>query len=225
MRVLASVFPLLHLSLHELLMRLTLVPVAVAALLGFLRFRRLPLNLRYLTGLLAFVLPLNLLGLALMLQHRNNLFLMPVYTVGEFCLLAIVYRYTLNSPRFTRWLPWLVGAFTLYVLLDSLFAHQLTQFRPGQQVIQGVLVLCLVVLYFRKLLAELQVLRLRAEPMFWVSTGLFFYYLGYLQIALFSNYLLRFSDRLNMTIWSVHSLLFIVLYCCYCRALWLIPAR
>jgi hypothetical protein len=216
----------MSLTPQELLFRLTLVPVFVAALIGGVRLRRLQPSLRYLAlGIIGFILPLEVLGLFLLLQHRNNLFLMPIFTIGELWLLALVYRATLQSAAFTRSLPWVVGGFATYAVLDSLVGADLTRFRPGQQVVQSILVLGFVGLYFRKLLQELAVHRLGREPMFWVSTGLLIYFLGYLQIALFSNYLLHYSDALNMNIWAVHSLLFILLYCCYSMALWLRPQK
>jgi hypothetical protein len=61
--------------------------------------------------------------------------------------------------------------------------------------------------------------------MFWVSTGLFIYFLGYVQIALFSNYLLRYSQQLNLTIWVIHALLYMLLYSCYSLALWMRPQK
>ncbi|MBJ6110469.1 hypothetical protein JAO73_15705 [Hymenobacter sp. BT523] len=217
---------LLHLSLQQIILRVSPVPVVVAAFVGLVRFRYLPLNLRYLTALMWFILPLELVGLVMMLYHQNNLFLMPLCAIGEFWLLAVVYDKTLASAAFTRGLPWLVGGFAAYVLFDSLHvADGLWKFRPGQQVLQSVLVLGLVGLYFRKLLHELHVQQLKREPMFWVSAGLTIYCLGYLQIALFSNFLLRYSHGLNMNVWMVHSLLFITLYCCYSLALWLPPKK
>jgi hypothetical protein len=193
--------------------------MAVAGVIGLVRFRRLPPNMHYLAALIGFVLPMNLLGFMLLSQHRSNLFLMPVYAVGELWLLALVFRHTLQWPAFSRALPWLVGGFAAYALFDSLTAGNLAGFRPGQQVIQALLLLVLVGLYFRKLLRELRVKHLRREPMFWVSAGLVIYNLGYLQIAIFSNYLLQYSQQLNANVWMVHSLLFIILYACYCLAL------
>jgi hypothetical protein len=209
----------MHLSLQEIMLRLALVPLAVATVIGTLRFRQLPVNLRYLAGLLWFVMPLQVLAFVLMLLQRNNLFVMPIWNIGEFWLLALVYGHTLQSRAFMRALPWVVGGFAAYAIFDSLYVGALTQFRPGQQVLQNLLVLVLVGLYFRKLLHELHVQQLKREPMFWVSAGLTIYCLGYLQIALFSSYLLRYSEQLNMNVWMVHSLLFITLYCCYSVAL------
>jgi hypothetical protein len=211
-------------SFQQIMMRLTLAPVVLASIIGLLGFRYRPRNLRYLAaGIFGFILPLELLVFLLLSLQRNNLFISPIYTVGELWLLALVYQHTLCSAAFTRLVPWLVGGFACYALFDSVRTSALAQFQPGQQVLQSILVLLMVGLYFRKLLNDLVVINLWQEPMFWVSVGLCIYFLGYLQIALFSNYLLNYSRQLNMNVWAVHSLLFIVLYLCYCRALWLPP--
>jgi hypothetical protein len=216
-----------HLTVPQLLIRLTPLPMAVASVIGLVRFRRLSPSLRYLAaGLAGFLLPLNLAGFVFLVLHRNNLFLMPIYTIGELWILVLVYKQALHSPAFTRLVPWLLGAFTCYAVLDTELARpDFIQFRPSQQILQSFIVLGLVGLYLRKLISELRVVRLAREPMFWVSAGLLIYFLGYLQIALFSNYLLQYSKALNMNVWAVHSLLFIVLYLCYCRALWLPPQK
>lgn len=197
----------------------------MAGIVGIIRFRRLPQNLRYLAALGWFIFPIELLGQILGSMHRNTLFLMPIYTVGEFSFLALIYRQTLQSASFTRIIPWLLVGFSSYALLDSLLFSSSTLFRPGQEVVESVLVLGFVGLYFRKLLYELQVKSLKQEPMFWVSVGLFLYFLGYLQIALFSNYMLRYSIQLSASIWAINSILHILLHSCYCLALWMRPAK
>ncbi|MBO2010984.1 hypothetical protein [Hymenobacter negativus] len=207
------------------MIQLAPVPVVLALGIGLVRYHQLRRGLRLLVWLIGFVLILEVITRVLREQHRPNLFLMPIYTVGEFCLLALVYREALQSAFFSRLMPWLVGSFTIYALFDSLQTSLPTQFRPGQQVVQSVLVLLIVGAYFRKLLNELVVRRLEQEPMFWISTGLFIYFLGYVQIALFSNYLLRYSKELNLTIWAVHALLYMLLYSCYSLALWMRPQK
>jgi len=180
--------------------------------------------MRYLAWLAWFELPLELLGTGLGLYHHNNLFIMPFYTVGELVLLALVYQATLRSAAFHRLMPWLVGGFFLYTVLDCLLAPDLTWFKPGQQVAQSLLILGMVVLYFRQTLQDLQAPRLERDPLFWVSAGLALYFLGYLHIALFSNYMLRhYSMQFNRSVWTVHSVLSFLLHGSYCWALWLRP--
>lgn len=197
----------------------------VAGVMGLVRFRRLSTQLRYLAALTIFEFPLEVAALAIKLSHGNNLFLMPLYTIGELALLALLYRQTLQLPAFSRVAPWVVAGFAVYAIADSL-ALGVSWYRPGQQIVQSLLILSMVGLYFWKLLSELQVRYLAREPMFWVSTGLLVYFLGYLQIALFSNYLLQhYSLEFNRNVWAVHTLLSIVLHLCYCVALWMRPQK
>jgi hypothetical protein len=203
-----------------------LLVVVSAAVIGAMRYRHLPQNLRYLAWLAWFELPLEALGMWLAFWQHNNLFIMPFYTVGELGLLALVYSHTLRSARVSRVLPWLVGGFATYTLVDNLLAPDLTWFKPGQQVIQSLLILGLVEQYFQGALKELHVPRLEREPMFWVSVGLAFYFLGYLQIALFSNYMLRhYSLEFNRTIWTIEHCLAFLLHGCYSAAMLLAPQR
>ncbi|QKG54327.1 hypothetical protein [Hymenobacter sp. BRD67] len=204
----------------------SIVAILVAGFSGIVRFQQLPSSLRYLAALTIFELPLELLGFWLMLVQHNNLFLMPIYTVGELVLLALLYKRTIRSATFSRVMPGIVGAFIVYVGFDSLLGPSLHWFRPGQQVVQSLLVLGMVGWYFWKLMSELRVRHLEQEPMFWVSTGLVIYFLGYLQIALFSNYLLRhYSAAFNRNVWAVEILLTIVLHSCYSLALWIRPRK
>lgn len=202
----------------------TLLLAAGAAGLGAVRYRRLAPPLRYLAWLAWFELPLELVGCGLALYRVNNLFIMPIYTVGELVLLALAYGVAVRSAGLHRVLPWLVGAFVGYTILDCLLAPDLTWFKPGQQVLQSLLILGLVVMYFRQLVRDTQVSSLRREPMFWVSAGLALYFLGYLQIALFSNYMLRhYSLKFNQNIWLIHTAVSFILHTCYCVALALRP--
>jgi hypothetical protein len=159
-------------------------------------------------------------------HHQPNLFVAPIFSAGELWLLALVYDRTLHWPAFSRWRPWLAGLFVAYCALDSLLWPEVARFKPALQVLESLLVLGLVGLYFRKLLHDLHVTRLGSEPMFWVSTGLIINHLGNLQIYLFSNFLLKnYSNQLNLSIWAVHALLLLILYSCYCVALWIRPQK
>jgi hypothetical protein len=219
-----------HRSLSELLIWVTdwlsVIIIVGAGISGLIRWHKLPRSLQYVAVLTLFELPLELLGFGLAVLKRSNLFLMPIYTVGELVILGLLYKRNLQSASFARVLPWVLVAFTTYVLADSLAGPGLHWFRPGQQVVQSLLVLGMVALYFRKLLNELQVRSLEREPMFWVSTGLVIYFLGYLQIALFSNYLLsHYSSQFNLNVWEIQVLLSIVLHSCYLLALWIRPQK
>jgi len=157
-------------------------------------------------------------------HHQPNLFILPIFAAGEFWLLSLSYGHTLQSPAFSRLRPWLAGGFVTYCVLDSLVSPEIARFKPALQIVESALILGLVGLFFRKLLNELRVTRLDREPMYWVSVGLVINHLGGIQIFLFSNFLLsHYSTQLNLDIWAIHALLLVVLYSCYCVALWIRP--
>lgn len=149
---------------------------------------------------------------------------MPIFAAGEIWLLALVYDKSMNWLSFSRVRPWLAGTFVAYCIIDSMLSPEVAHFKPALLVVESLLVLGLIGLYFRKLLNELRVANLGQEPMFWVSVGLVINHLGNLQIYLFSNFLLsNYSKQLNLNIWAIHALLLVILYSCYCVALWIRP--
>jgi hypothetical protein len=217
--------------LREYLQGLTLLTIGlvlVASLIGLARYRRLPTNLRYLTLLACFEVLTDLTAKVLddILDIRN-LFLIPFISIGELTLLMLAYRQVLQSVAFNKALPWLLGLFSLYALFISFSQLGIVRHAIDLEIIVDLLMLGLAGLYFRKLLDELQIKKLRYDPFFWVSAGLAVYGLGSLLISLFSNYLLTHcSVQLQLIVlWGVRNLFNITLYASYCVALWLRPQK
>lgn len=204
---------------------LSIGPVIIASLIGLVRYRRLPPSLRYLTLLACFDVSMELISSILprLLDLHSNLFLIPFVIIGEFLLLALAYRHVLQSAVFTKVLPWLLGLFSAYALLVSFSQLGVVRHAISLEIIVDLLVIGLAGLYFRKLLNELHVERLRYDPFFWVSVGLVVNGLGNLLISLFSNYILTHcSVQLQLIImWGVRNLFGITLYLSYCWALWI----
>jgi hypothetical protein len=203
--------------------------IGLASLRGFSRFRTLPSSLRYLTLFAGFETFLELFSKALVrLFHlKSNLFLVPLDAFGTLGLLALAYGQALQSATIRRAIFWVLGIFSIYVLLDTLAGLGTVHYAPSVQVISDLLLLCLVGLYFQKLLNELRVKHLRHDPFFWMSVGTLIYALGDLQIALFSNYLLFYSSlELQLIIINVvRMFLLFTLYSSCCLALWMRPQK
>jgi len=205
--------------------QLTIGPVIIASIIGLVRYHRLPPSLRYLTLLACFDVLMELTALAIpfLPGMHSNLFLLPTIAIGELTLLALAYREVLQLAAFTKVLPWLLGLFSAYALFISLSQLGIVRHAVSLEVIFNLLTVSLAGLYFRKLLDELHVERLRDDPFFWVSVGLIVHGLGDLLISLSSNYLLTHcSLQLQLIImWGVRNLFGAALYASYCWALWI----
>ncbi len=200
-----------------------------AGLSGLIRFRRLPLSLRYVALLASFdmVMDWTLAALIKVIHLKSNLFLIPLIVSAEVILLSLAYREVLQSATFNRLMPWVVSLFSLYVLIDTFTGLSIVRYATSVEITADLLQFGLAMLYFWKLLSELRVERLRADPFFWISVGLVVYVLGDLLITLVSNYLLaHYSHDLQILIILVVRKFFLVIpYCVYTLALWMRPQQ
>jgi hypothetical protein len=205
------------------------ISVIVAGVSGIVRYRGLPLALRYVALVAGFdmLMELTMMAVIKVLHQKSNLFMIPVYSVGEVVLLSLAYREVLQSSQFNRIMPWVVGLFSAYALADGWIGLGVVHYATGVQITSDLLQFGLAALYFWKLLNELHVESLRREPFFWVSVGLVVYVLGDLLITLFSNYLLaHYSHQTQVIVILVVRPWFVIaLYCCYALALWMRPQK
>lgn len=205
------------------------VGLAVAAgLLGLVRYRQLAPSLRWLALLAGFDAAAELTGSTLteVFHFRNTLFLGPFIVAGEIVLQTLLYRQVLRSAAFNRVVPWLLGIYCFYALLNSSVVSAVTTNAVSLEIVSNLIQISLAGLYFQKLLNELRVEHLRRDPFFWFSVALAVYGLGSMLIYLFSNYMLaHYSVNLQKIImWGVRNLFNIQLYLAYMLVLWARPA-
>ena len=129
----------------------------------------------------------------------------------------------LRLAAFDKVLPWGLGLFSIYALFISFSQLGIVRHAASLEIIVNLLTVSLAGLYFRKLLDELRIERLRDDPFFWVSVSLIVHGLGDLLISLSSNYLLTHcSLQMQLLImWGVRNLFGATLYAAYCWALWI----
>jgi hypothetical protein len=205
-----------------------LLLAVVAGLIGLVRYRWLVPSLRLVALLAIFDALAELLSFLIgTLLHTPNLFIAPFIIVGEVMLAALAYDRALQSAAFRRALPWLLGLFGAYALLESLLRLSATRHLVSLEIISNLLQLGLAGLYFQKLLNELRVKRLRTDPFFWLSVALAGYGLGNLLISLSSNYVLAHCSLLlqRIILLGVHNTFNILLYLAYCLALRMRPPQ
>jgi hypothetical protein len=198
-----------------------------AGLLGLVRYRKLAPTLRWLALLAGFdaASELTYTTLAEVFHFRNTMFLTPFVVAGEIVLQTLLYRQVLQSAAFTRVVPWLLGLYCFYALLNSSIVSPVMDHVVGLEITSNLIQIGLAGLYFQKLLNELRVTHLRRDPFFWFSVALAAYGLGNMLIYLFSNYLLsHYSvDLQKIVFWGVRNVFNIQLYLAYILVLWVRP--
>lgn len=194
--------------------------MAAACLVGVARYRRLDPTRRYLVWLSLLALLVTIASLVLAHYKRPNLFLAPIDTAIEFTLLALMYRRTLHTTAVARYMPTVIAVFLLGTAISYRPSLDTVEFSPIQHFVESVVVMALVLLFFRRKLARpISLAPLEHEPMFWVSAGLLLYFSGNMLIFLSSNLTLHISLEISRNIWAIHALLYIFLNCFYVVAL------
>ncbi len=207
---------------EQLIILLAVVPNALAALLAALRWRRLPLVLRPLALLTLFALFTEIFCRVLWLFKISNMFMLPLYISVEFGLLVWLYERALASRwlRRLRW-PLVIGLSTLAALDWLLQSARPTIYSNGVRLLESLLVILLTLAYYHASLRRPNSPYIWREPLFWVSTGLLFFFAGNFLIYTVTGFAFYYHRPVVMQLWVVHACLNSLLYSTYAYALWL----
>jgi hypothetical protein len=91
--------------------------------------------------------------------------------------LYVFFRIFPNN-KLKRFIVFLGTAFTVFVIYHICYGNAFENFNLPCYVFGSILVLTCCVIYFGELLLDVDVINLFRVPMFWIATGLFFFYVG-----------------------------------------------
>ncbi|OJJ17110.1 hypothetical protein BKI52_30830 [marine bacterium AO1-C] len=198
---------------------------SIPVIIGLSTYRSLGLLKRLILVLMICSLGLNIVQIILALFSVPNLFIAHIYTLLEFLFIVFIYKIKLNdiipSSNFLKG----VIFFVMFSFLNTFFIQGWQTNNSYQRILESVLVIALILVYFFKTLKELKVKRIDREPLFWFSGGALLYFSGALFIFIFSNYLLKYSQSLGIIFWAIHAFFLIIFYIGAAIALWINPKK
>jgi hypothetical protein len=182
-------------------------------LLSVVRYNRLSKALKIITWYLMLSLVTQAVSLILWKQSINNLPLLHVFTVLEFGLLFAYYSFQ-NEPIFDRlWLYLVLVLFLLFAVLDAFVLESLHSFNIYTRSLEAFIFIgCSVHWFIRSLTIESKAIAREQNTLKYLNAGFFIYFSGSLILFAFSNYINHLGRPLMMNIWTLHTLLLIVLY-------------
>lgn len=209
-------------SIQQILILLAILPTLGTALLAGANWRRLPTTMRPLALLSFFALLTEGVSRILWLLKVSNLFIWPIYICVEFALLLELYHRA-GQPAFLRKSRWYLtaGLVGLASLEAGLRSTQPLLIDNAVRLVESLLLITLVLLYYHHSLQAITQQYIWHQPLFWVSTGLLFFFVGNFLIYTFINFALIYSQQFNYQIWLVHAALNSVLYSLYAYAIWI----
>lgn len=145
-------------------------------------------------------------------SRTNNLFIYNLFSFVELIFLALLF-YTNRRIASTTYRKAIIWGGLLAFLLNCLF-YSTTDFSIGNFSTVRVYGLFLILIFFERVLAEMNVKNIVLYSMFWVSSGLLLYFCGTFFIFLLSDKVLSKDARPDIfrQYWYTN-LIFYILFC------------
>jgi hypothetical protein len=146
--------------------------------------------------------------------HQQNAWLLNISTTLEFIFYAYIFSQTLRNPAFKKMTLGFIAFFPILVALNMIFIQGFMEFHSYTNALGSVLMVIFCSLFFYELLLNPLEGELHKVPMFWVTTGILFFYLGDLSFDLLYN-LLK-NDAMGRDLFkSINNNLILILYSCF----------
>ncbi|MEL6657242.1 MAG: hypothetical protein AAFP77_26810 [Bacteroidota bacterium] len=156
--------------------------------------------------------------------HLPNLFLVHIFTAGQFLLLWTIFRQRLLVPLREIHFKVTLVAFAIAAILSATWIDGLTNFNSHARSFEAILVIFFCLTYFYQRLQLLDLEDLENDPLFWLSTGSLVYFSASLIMFIVSNYVAA-DQGMSLTMWAVHAILNTFNNVFLIIALWVKPTK
>lgn len=152
-------------------------------------------------------------------EDYNNMPFFHTYILVEFLLFLMVFRHMFKrSIKDYIWWSLAIGFLILWLI--NIFAGQGWWGFPDYiHAVEAIVILVLIISWFRKMLREKIVLKPERTFEFWICAGLGIFFSGNLLLFIFPKFLLNAGSEVFEVIWRLNSVLIILLYVTYTIAL------
>lgn len=197
--------------------------LTAACFIGFIRFKSLGNDQLILLLLLAISVAVELVGRILWKFSLGNLFLYHFYSIAEFTLLGTLYKRNLTGVVKSVYSTSIIALFIIFAVVNTIFFQRLKEFNSNVTFAESLLLIVWALLYFYKLLRDMEHRQLQRVPMFWINMSVLTYFSGAFLLFHVANELFTFPKEEIAILWGTHALFNIVHYFLYGIALWVKP--
>ncbi len=195
------------------------------ALLALVKWKSLNASQRWFALLLWLIVIISFSGYLWVRETKhNNMPFFHVYILVEYLLLLQIFRlFFKGSIKDRFWLLLAVG-YTLVWLFNVLFLEGWWAFPDYIHVLEVVIMLVIISIWFRKMLKEKVIRNPERTFEFWICAGLVIFFMGNLMLFIFPKFII--NKGVFIAVWRLNSALIILLYIIYTVALlWVKKAK
>jgi hypothetical protein len=161
------------------------------------------------------------LRLVRLMYKGNNLPVLHLYTPLECTIICWFYLELLDGFISKKWIHGFLYSFLIFSMVNSFWIQDIWTFNTNSRPVEAAAVILMAILFFYRILSEMKIKRLDKYPEFWINTGYLLYFSGAFFLFLPSNFIIDKGKLLNLTIWSVHAVLSVILYSLLGLSIWM----
>ncbi|MEM8969004.1 MAG: hypothetical protein AAGE93_21485 [Bacteroidota bacterium] len=155
--------------------------------------------------------------------NNESTILLHFYTLSEFIILALFFRTIIYNDTIKKGLILMIIVFGLFKIVDMVLITGTEKLDSLAITISSFFFTGLALLFYWQTFQRLEVEALERYPLFWINTGILFYFAGNLITFMFSNYITQQGYEYFITHWLLHNFFSLFKYVAFSIGLWLLP--
>jgi hypothetical protein len=180
--------------------------LAAAIIAGSVLLRRLrPAVLKWFVPFLTLTLIVEITGLITSRMNLKNLWMFNFFTCLEFLFYSYFYSKVLENPKWVRIIRVCMVIYPVLFLANIFWIEGFLRFHTITYRIGSVMIVTWCYLYFRQLMGSPGYISVFRNPVFWISTGLLFFYTGFF-FYMSAGYILLYAQlSISRIVWNAIS--------------------
>lgn len=192
--------------------------VLVAALItGIIRYKAIePSVLRLLVPFLALSIVVEAIGLLMSDLKIRNHWVFNFFTCFEFLFYSYIYLRVLEDGKWVRIIRYSMIGYPILFLVNIFFVEGFNRFHTITYRIGSVMIVTWCYIYLRQVMRSPSYQSVFRNPIFWISTGLLFFYTGFFFYMSAAYILLYTKLEVDKYVWAaISGTLNTLLYGCF----------
>jgi hypothetical protein len=170
----------------------------------------------WLVGLLFIVVTAELAGRYFRkVLHQPNAWIFNLSTCIEFLVYGLLFYRCFTFPAFKKIALGFLYFFPIAAAVNIIFIQGFFNFHSYTMSIGSLFMILFCCCFFYELLYQKEKINLLAMPLFWIATGILFFYTGDLLYNLFFNYMVANNLNYKALFAAINNNLIILLYFCF----------
>jgi hypothetical protein len=187
--------------------------VFVVSLIKFPLYKNTPLRILPLILLLTLVTE-SLGGLINKIYGPPNIIVFNIYYFLYFTMFFYLFMKVIEVDKFKKLIKIGILVFWIFYLSDLILTDIVNESFTRSYIAGAGILIFSITLYYISILQSSLVLVIKNDLLFWISVGLFLFYIGYLPIKIIRSWFLQLNDFFNILL-TIQFSLIIVMYGCF----------